>query len=78
MLLASAGVMGPPQSFKVVWPTVAEVKGSIEGWFAGVSVPGVAGAAHHGLSPCERCMRISRTAQSHEKLQRPVILLECS
>ena len=48
--LSCAGVMGPPQSFKVVWPTIAEVKNSIEGWFAGVSVPGPAVSATHARS----------------------------
>ncbi len=35
-----AGRLGPASDFRVVWPTVEEVKGSVEGWFAGVSIPG--------------------------------------
>ncbi|BDA43991.1 Tyrosyl-DNA phosphodiesterase 1 [Coccomyxa sp. Obi] len=34
------GRLGPASDFRVVWPTVEEVKGSVEGWFAGVSIPG--------------------------------------
>ncbi|EIE25781.1 tyrosyl-DNA phosphodiesterase [Coccomyxa subellipsoidea C-169] len=36
----SAGRLGPAADFRVVWPTVEEVKNSVEGWFAGCSIPG--------------------------------------
>ncbi|KAK9915663.1 hypothetical protein WJX75_002388 [Coccomyxa subellipsoidea] len=36
----SAGRLGPAPDFRVVWPTVEEVKNSVEGWFAGCSIPG--------------------------------------
>ena len=37
---ACAGRLGPAGDFRVVWPTVEEVKNSVEGWFAGCSIPG--------------------------------------
>lgn len=42
--VASAGTLGAgaagPQGFQLIWPTVQDIRDSVEGWRGGASVPG--------------------------------------
>ena len=45
-VVASAGTLGAgpagPQGFQLIWPTVQDIRDSVEGWRGGASVPGPA------------------------------------
>ena len=69
-----AGAAGP-QGFQLIWPTVQEIRDSVEGWRGGASVPGPAKNVNKPfLQPYwHRCC--AQTVQPHSRSYSAAVLL---